>query len=84
VKKFNEWKESMNPQESGQNKFECVKCSNTDYELGEIRAAGGFWSKFFNIENKRFTSVTCTKCKYTEFYKGTQSTAANIADFFGN
>jgi predicted nucleic-acid-binding Zn-ribbon protein len=74
----------MRSKESNIANFKCVKCSNTDYELGEIRAAGGFWSKFFNVESERYTSVTCTKCNYTEFYKGTQSTAGNILDFFGN
>lgn len=65
-------------------KFQCAKCSHTEYELGEIRAAGGFWSKFFNVESERYKSISCKKCSYTEFYKGTQSTAGNILDFFGN
>lgn len=65
-------------------KYTCPKCANTQYEVGEIRTTGGFWSKFFNIQNKRFTSITCEKCKYTEFYKGTQSTLGNVIDFFGN
>ncbi|NNC84515.1 MAG: GTP-binding protein [Bacteroidia bacterium] len=64
--------------------FQCAKCGNATCELDEIRTTGGIWSKFFNIQNKRYTSVTCTQCKYTEFYKGTQSTLGNIIDFFGN
>ena len=62
--------------------FECQKCGNRNCEIGEIRAAGGFWSKIFDLQNRRFVSVTCTKCKFTEFYKGAQNNAGNILDFF--
>lgn len=64
--------------------FKCPKCSNTSCELGEIRAAGGFWSKFFNIQNKRFTSVSCSECQYTEFYRKNTKGVENVLDFFGN
>jgi predicted nucleic-acid-binding Zn-ribbon protein len=64
--------------------YQCPKCSNTSYETGEIRATGGFWTKFFNIQNKRFATITCTRCKYTEFYQRTTSKGENFLDFFGN
>jgi hypothetical protein len=64
--------------------FKCIKCSNTQSEIGEIRTTGGFWTKFFNIQNKKFKTVTCTNCKYTELYKSKSSKAGNILDFFGN
>ncbi len=65
-------------------KYSCTKCENRDYEVGEMRATGGMWSKFFNIQTEKFTSITCKRCKYTEFYKGSTSTLSNIFDFFGN
>ena len=74
----------MNHQDAKKSNFKCSKCSNKNCEIGEIRAAGGFWTKFFNIESKLFISVTCSQCKFTKFYKGAQSNAENILDFFGN
>jgi len=65
-------------------KYECPKCKNDSYETDEIRTTGGFLTKFFNIQNKKFTAITCTKCKYTEFYKGQSSMLGNVLDFFGN
>jgi predicted nucleic-acid-binding Zn-ribbon protein len=64
--------------------YRCPKCSHTQYEIGEIRAAGGFWSKIFDVQGKRFSSVTCSHCKYTEFYKTDTETLENIFDFFTN
>ncbi len=64
--------------------YRCPKCSNTQYEIGEIRAAGGFWSKIFDVQGKRFSSVTCSHCKYTEFYKTDTRTLENIFDFITN
>ncbi|MBJ88251.1 MAG: hypothetical protein CMO98_00180 [Woeseia sp.] len=34
-----------------------------------MRVAGSFWAKIFDIQNKKYCSVTCAKCSYTEFYK---------------
>lgn len=64
--------------------YTCLKCSNKDYDIGEMRATGGRWSKFFNIQTEKFTSITCKRCKYTEFYKAPTSALSNIFDFFGN
>lgn len=62
--------------------YVCAKCSSAEFETGEIRVAGGNWSRIFDMANKKFTSVTCKKCSYTEFYKGSPSTLGNILDFF--
>ncbi len=64
--------------------YKCPKCSNTQYEVGEFRAAGGFFTKIFDIQSKRFSTVTCTQCKYTEIYKAESSSLGNIFDFFTN
>ena len=61
------------------------KVFRKNYDIGEIRVTGSFWSKIFNIQNKRFSSFTCEKCSYTEFYKcQSASTIANVFDFFTN
>ncbi|NRR91445.1 GTP-binding protein [Winogradskyella undariae] len=64
--------------------YKCVKCDNTTYETGEMRATGGTFSKIFDVQNKKFTSVTCKKCSYTEFYKTKTSGLSNIFDFLTN
>ncbi|MDY0109823.1 MAG: zinc ribbon domain-containing protein [Candidatus Krumholzibacteria bacterium] len=60
----------------------CPKCRNTAFETGEFRATGGFLTKVFDIQSRRFTTVTCTRCKYTEIFKADSSTLGNIFDFF--
>ena len=66
-------------------KWSCPKCAGKNYDIGEIRVTGSFWSKIFNIQNKRYSSVTCENCSYTEFYRNqSSSTMANVFDFFTN
>ena len=66
-------------------KYNCSKCGNLEYDSGEIRTTGGFWTKIFNIQNKKFVSISCKKCGYTEFYSKTGArTAENILDFLTN
>jgi len=63
----------------------CPKCTHKEYDTGEMRVAGSFWTKIFNIQNKRYASVSCSQCSYTEFYKNQSSSRlANIFDFFTN
>ena len=64
--------------------YQCPKCQNTGCDVGEFRAAGGFWTKVLDIQSKKFTTVTCTRCKYTEIYQADSSTLGNIFDFFTN
>ena len=64
--------------------FQCSKCGNRGYEVGEMRAAGGFWSKIFDVQGARYTSVTCKGCRHTDFYKADSSLLGNIFDLFTN
>jgi len=64
--------------------FTCPKCGAHEYETGEIRAAGGFWSKIFDVQGARYSSVTCLRCRYTEFFKADSSVLGNIFDLFTN
>ncbi|SVD72951.1 uncharacterized protein METZ01_LOCUS425805 [marine metagenome] len=37
------------------------------------------------MQNNRFVTISCTKCGYTELFKGEKSgILANIIDVFGN
>ena len=62
--------------------WSCLRCSSREFEVGEIRVSGGFWSRIFDVQNKKYTAVTCERCSYTEFYRGESSTLGNVFDFF--
>lgn len=64
--------------------WECPKCQNLQFETDQFSATGGGFTKFFNIQNKKYTTVTCTRCNYTEIYKGETSRLENFLDFLGN
>lgn len=59
----------------------CEKCGNRHYESDQFQATGGNFSKLFDIQNKKFITVSCTKCGYTELYRAKTDTAMNILDF---
>lgn len=61
----------------------CPKCGAHEKTQGEFRAAGGFWSSFFDYSNKRFRYLSCERCGYTEFYNSSISGAAKFFDFLG-
>jgi predicted nucleic-acid-binding Zn-ribbon protein len=62
--------------------FTCVKCGGTEFTQDQMRATGGFLAKIFDVQNKKFVTVSCAKCGYTELYKGTSSMLGNIFDLF--
>ena len=65
--------------------YSCTKCGNRKADIDQIRTTGAGFTKYFNIQNRRFTAVTCTNCGYTEFYRGRPSTgASNVLDFLTN
>lgn len=65
-------------------KYTCPKCGGRQYELSEIRTTGSFMMKLFNIQNVKFTTVSCTRCQYTELYKTASNKFGNVVDFFAN
>jgi uncharacterized protein len=62
--------------------YSCAKCGNVEYETDTISATGGFLSRMFDVQNKKFSAVTCTNCSYTEFYKADTRMLGNIFDLF--
>ena len=65
--------------------YKCSKCKWLEYESGEMRVSGGLWTKIFNIQNKKFITVSCKDCGYTDIYKASKTrTAENVFDFFMN
>ena len=65
--------------------FICVKCGSHQYETDQFQATGGNFAKFFDIQNKKFVTVSCAQCGYTELYKQPEDSGMNVLDFlFGN
>ena len=67
-----------------QRQFSSIKCSGTEYTGGEIRTTGSGVSRFLNLQNQKFSSVSCSNCGYTEFYRMAGGRAGNILDILTN
>jgi predicted nucleic-acid-binding Zn-ribbon protein len=63
-------------------KFECPKCGHKKCDVGEVRVSGGSLSAVFDVENRKFSSVTCEHCRYTEFYQTESGNLAKLFDLF--
>ena len=62
--------------------YVCVKCSNNEYDVDEIRTTGSGISRFLNMQNQKFAAVTCKKCSYVEFYRlGSGGAMGKVFDF---
>ena len=62
--------------------YTCPKCNHREYTVGQMRATGGTLSKIFDVQTEKYTSVTCQKCTFTEFYKSKTSAISNVFDLF--
>jgi len=60
--------------------FTCAKCGSGECEVGEFFATDSLLTKMFDIQNVRFSTITCCTCSYTEIYKGTKDTLMNVLD----
>ena len=49
-----------------------------------MQATGGNFAKVFNVQNKKFITISCTDCGYTELYRAETSAGMNILDFLLN
>jgi predicted nucleic-acid-binding Zn-ribbon protein len=59
-------------------KYTCPKCGSKQYEIGELWTVGSFWTRMFQIHNRRFTFISCQKCRYTELYKVPQKNIGEV------
>mgnify|MGYP006280765483 FL=1 len=65
-----------------QKEYVCPKCGSKSFEKDKISATGGGLSKFMDVQNKNFVTITCSNCKYTEFYKTKDmNSLSKILDF---
>lgn len=68
-----------------QRSYTCLKCGNRKADADEIRTTGSGFSKLFNIQNRKFSTVSCSRCGFTELYKkGMSGGASNVLDFLTN
>ena len=68
-----------------QKTYTCPKCGNRKANFDQIRTTGAGFTRYFNIQNRRFTAVSCTRCGFTEFYRGSSTGgASNVLDFLTN
>ncbi len=49
--------------------YVCAKCGNTHFESDQFQTTGGNFAKIFDIQNKKFITISYTQCGYTEIYK---------------
>ena len=49
--------------------FCCAKCGGDEKDIGELLGSGGPLSSMVDISTRRFRTVTCTRCGYTELYR---------------
>lgn len=69
--------------ESTPTRYECPKCGCHACEQDQFQATGGNWARLFDVQNKKFFTVSCARCGYTEIYKSAAaSPALNVLDFF--
>lgn len=61
--------------------WKCMKCGSAEFEKGQFQVTGGDLAKIFDVQNKKFITVTCTECGYTELYKAETSMGMNLLDF---
>ena len=62
--------------------WRCSKCKNQEFETEKFRATGGNFAKIFDIQNKKFTTVICIRCRFSEVYSTESSRLMNVFDFF--
>jgi len=48
----------------------CPKCGHMEAELDDIATTGTGLTRLLDVQNRRYRAVSCTRCGYTEFYKG--------------
>jgi predicted nucleic-acid-binding Zn-ribbon protein len=61
--------------------YVCPKCGCMTYDHDQFQATGGNFAKIFDVQNKKFITVSCTNCGYTELYRAQNSAGWDIIDF---
>ncbi|MDD6883804.1 MAG: zinc ribbon domain-containing protein [Eubacteriales bacterium] len=67
--------------EDQKKQYVCPKCGCHGYESDQFQATGGNFAKIFDVQNKKFVTISCLACGYTELYKAQSSSGWNVLDF---
>ena len=63
--------------------WKCPKCENRSFETDTIATTGSGFSRFFDLQNRKFATLSCIRCGYTELYQMRKAgTLSNILDLF--
>ena len=63
--------------------WQCPKCDQHEYEVGQFAATSGtILSRMFNFQSRKFSTITCKKCQFTEIYKTTSGKLVTFLDIF--
>lgn len=62
--------------------YVCTKCGCHTFVHDQFQATGGNFAKLFDVQNKKFITISCTRCGYTELYRTETEDGMNILDFF--
>ena len=62
--------------------FSCGKCKSGQVKTGELRTTGSGLSRFFNLQNQKYSTVSCENCGFTELYRTDSGGLGNVLDFF--
>ncbi|KAG2394065.1 hypothetical protein C9374_003829 [Naegleria lovaniensis] len=60
--------------------LKCKKCGYDQLHKGQVRESGGLLSKLFNIQNRMFITITCSRCSFTEYYETSQSVVSDVVE----
>jgi Predicted nucleic-acid-binding protein containing a Zn-ribbon domain len=60
--------------------YVCPKCGCQHYIHDQFQATGGNLAKLFDVQNKKFITVSCADCGYTELYREETSMGWNVLD----
>lgn len=61
--------------------YVCPKCGCHYYDADRFQAVGGNFAKIFDIQNKKFVTISCRQCGYTELYRSQAGKGSDILDF---
>lgn len=61
--------------------YVCDKCANTSYVSDQFQATGGNFAKIFDVQNKKFITISCQRCGFTELYRSETTDGMNVLDF---
>ena len=62
--------------------YSYTKCDGTRYKTGELRTTGSGISRFLNLQNQKYGTVSCEEYGYTELYRLGGGRIGNILDLF--